>query len=92
MTLNTFHLAGHGGANVTLGIPWLWELLMTASENIKTPMMTLNLIPGISEIKINEFANWFKKLVLNEVVKEIKVDQTLKLLNNDAFKEFKIQL
>jgi DNA-directed RNA polymerase I subunit RPA1 len=21
MTLNTFHLAGHGGANVTLGIP-----------------------------------------------------------------------
>ena len=23
MTLNTFHLAGHGGANVTLGIPRL---------------------------------------------------------------------
>ena len=29
MTLNTFHLAGHGGANVTLGIPRLRELLMT---------------------------------------------------------------
>ena len=28
MTLNTFHLAGHGGANVTLGIPRLREILM----------------------------------------------------------------
>lgn len=29
MTLNTFHLAGHGGANVTLGVPRLKELLTT---------------------------------------------------------------
>lgn len=42
-------MAGHGGANVTLGIPWLREILMTASENIKTPMMTLNLNKGISD-------------------------------------------
>jgi DNA-directed RNA polymerase I subunit RPA1 len=41
MTLNTFHLAGHGGANVTLGIPRLREILMTASKIPKTPMMTL---------------------------------------------------
>lgn len=27
MTLNTFHLAGHGGVNVTLGIPRLKELM-----------------------------------------------------------------
>ena len=39
MTLNTFHLAGHGGANVTLGIPRLRELIMTASARIKTPIM-----------------------------------------------------
>jgi DNA-directed RNA polymerase I subunit RPA1 len=31
MTLNTFHLAGHGAKNVTLGIPRLREILMTAS-------------------------------------------------------------
>ena len=48
MTLNTFHLAGHGGANVTLGIPRLRELLMTASQSIKTPSMTLPLCDGIS--------------------------------------------
>ena len=39
MTLNTFHLAGHGGANVTLGIPRLREIIMTASRNLKTPTM-----------------------------------------------------
>lgn len=35
MTLNTFHLAGHGGANVTLGIPRLREIIMTASKALK---------------------------------------------------------
>lgn len=30
MTLNTFHLAGRGDVNVTLGIPRLREILMTA--------------------------------------------------------------
>lgn len=39
MTLNTFHLAGHGGANMTLGIPRLKEILMTTPTNIKTPVM-----------------------------------------------------
>merc|ERR1719253_487531 len=43
MTLNTFHLAGHGGANVTMGIPRIREIVMTASQNIKTPVMTLPL-------------------------------------------------
>jgi len=41
MTLNTFHLAGHGGGNVTLGIPRLKEILMTTPHNIKTPIMKL---------------------------------------------------
>ncbi|GFP86533.1 DNA-directed RNA polymerase i subunit rpa1 [Phtheirospermum japonicum] len=40
MTLNTFHLAGRGEMNVTLGIPRLQEILMTASRNIKTPILT----------------------------------------------------
>ncbi len=35
MTLNTFHFAGHGEANVTLGIPRLREVLMVASKIIK---------------------------------------------------------
>ncbi|RYH32418.1 hypothetical protein EON65_00540 [archaeon] len=46
MTLNTFHLAGHGGANVTLGIPRLREIIMTASKTLKTPMMVVPLAPN----------------------------------------------
>ncbi len=45
MTLNTFHLAGHGGANVTLGVPRLKELLTT--KNTKQSIMTLPLKKGI---------------------------------------------
>jgi DNA-directed RNA polymerase I subunit RPA1 len=41
MTLNTFHLAGHGAENMTLGIPRLKEILMTTPTNIKTPNMNL---------------------------------------------------
>lgn len=44
MTLNTFHLAGGGGVNVTLGIPRLREILMTASVNPTTPQMSLPLV------------------------------------------------
>ena len=47
MTLNTFHRAGHGVSNVTLGIPWLREIVMTASKNLKTPTMTLPLLPSL---------------------------------------------
>jgi DNA-directed RNA polymerase I subunit RPA1 len=39
MTLNTFHFAGRGEMNVTLGIPRLREILMVASSHIKTPTM-----------------------------------------------------
>ncbi|KFM27291.1 DNA-directed RNA polymerase I subunit rpa1 [Auxenochlorella protothecoides] len=38
MTLNTFHMAGRGEANVTLGIPRLREILMTASPTLATPV------------------------------------------------------
>nr|CAD7199685.1 unnamed protein product [Timema douglasi] len=41
MTLNTFHFAGRGDMNVTLGIPRLREILMMASKTIKTPSMDI---------------------------------------------------
>ena len=41
MTLNTFHFAGRSEMNVTLGIPRLREILMTASPNISTPSMDI---------------------------------------------------
>lgn len=41
MTLNTFHFAGRGEMNVTLGIPRLREILMVASKQQKTPSMDI---------------------------------------------------
>ena len=46
---HTFHLAGRGDMNVTLGIPRLKEILMTASDNIRTPVMKCPLLEHISE-------------------------------------------
>ena len=70
MTLNTFHLAGHGGANVTLGIPRLREILMTASESIKTPSMTLFFKPGHDKVQLKA------KVVLSDVVREVALEQS----------------
>ena len=44
MTLNTFHFAGRGEMNVTLGIPRLREILTVGSANIKTPSMDIPLL------------------------------------------------
>lgn len=48
MTLNTFHFAGRGEMNVTLGIPRLREILTVASANIQTPSMDIPLLVSIS--------------------------------------------
>lgn len=44
MTLNTFHFAGRGEMNVTLGIPRLREILITATPNVQTPSMDIPLL------------------------------------------------
>lgn len=54
MTLNTFHLAGHGGVNVTLGIPRLREIIMTNGANIKTPIMRLFKGKGVKDAKFKQ--------------------------------------
>lgn len=71
LTLNTFHLAGHGSANVTLGIPRLREILMTASATIKTPIMTMP-FNGSKEAAEN-FKNHIQKISFKYLVKKIKI-------------------
>ncbi|WBW72626.1 DNA-directed RNA polymerase I complex large subunit Nuc1 [Schizosaccharomyces osmophilus] len=73
MTLNTFHFAGFGAKNVTLGIPRLREIIMTASANIQTPQMTLRLNDDVSKERSAAFCKEVNKLVLSEVVKQVRV-------------------
>lgn len=67
MTLNTFHMAGRGEANVTLGIPRLREIVMTAAPHIKTPVMTLPVHNGMGTAQASLLANRMRKLRLAEV-------------------------
>ncbi|KAL2160281.1 hypothetical protein VTH06DRAFT_1454 [Thermothelomyces fergusii] len=73
MTLNTFHLAGHSAKNVTLGIPRLREILMTASTKPSTPSMTLVLNEELSEQDGERFAKSISVLPLAHVTKEAVV-------------------
>ena len=66
MTLNTFHMAGRGEANVTLGIPRLRELLQMAARRAKTPVMTLPLRAGAGAERAAALAARMRKLRLAE--------------------------
>ncbi len=77
MTLNTFHLAGHSAKNVTLGIPRLREIVMTASKSISTPHMTLHLIPELDEDGGHRFAKGISKLTMAEVIDKVSVEESI---------------
>lgn len=77
MTLNTFHFAGHGAANVTLGIPRMREIIMTASANIKTPQMTLPILSDITDEQADIFCKSVAKIVLSEIVDKVTVTENV---------------
>lgn len=77
MTLNTFHLAGHSTKNVTLGIPRLREIVMTASRSISTPSMTLHLIPELTEDAGELFAKGITKLSMAEVIDNVQISESI---------------
>ncbi|KAK7895603.1 hypothetical protein WMY93_020928 [Mugilogobius chulae] len=71
MTLNTFHFAGRGEMNVTLGIPRLREILMVASSNIKTPMMS---VPVLGTRKALKKAKTLRKMLTRVYLAELDED------------------
>lgn len=93
MTLNTFHLAGHSAKNVTLGIPRLREILMTASAKISTPSMTLVLNEELSEQDGERFAKSISVLPLAHVTKEAVVRERVgRGVGHALAKSFEIRL
>jgi DNA-directed RNA polymerase I subunit RPA1 len=77
MTLNTFHLAGHSAKNVTLGIPRLREIVMTASAHISTPGMTLYPHPEMPQQDSDKFAKSISRLPLSAVIDNVTVTEKL---------------
>ncbi|KAL0839080.1 hypothetical protein ABMA28_017060 [Loxostege sticticalis] len=75
MTLNTFHFAGRGDMNVTLGIPRLREILMTASAKLKTPNMDIPLRPDVPDIqkKAERLRQKLNRVTVADVLEKIDV-------------------
>ncbi|XP_036786951.2 DNA-directed RNA polymerase I subunit RPA1 isoform X2 [Manis pentadactyla] len=77
MTLNTFHFAGRGEMNVTLGIPRLREILMVASANIKTPMMSVPVFHTKKALKrVKHLKKQLTRVCLGEVLEKIDVQES----------------
>lgn len=81
MTLNTFHFAGRGEMNVTLGIPRLREILMMASKKINTPSMEIPLHEHLKnpEAKANKLKKLLRRTTLADVLEYIEVCDYLDL-------------
>ncbi|XP_060699719.1 DNA-directed RNA polymerase I subunit RPA1 isoform X2 [Hemiscyllium ocellatum] len=80
MTLNTFHFAGRGEMNVTLGIPRLREILMVASANIKTPMMSIPVLNSKKALKkVKKLKKQLTRVCLSEVLHKIEVKDSFQV-------------
>ena len=83
---------GHGAANVTLGIPRLREIVMTASRQPKTPSMTITAARGISADQADTFARRASRLTLSQVVEKVTVEERLTVNNRARRKELTIDI
>ncbi|NXO01139.1 RPA1 polymerase, partial [Rhinopomastus cyanomelas] len=80
MTLNTFHFAGRGEMNVTLGIPRLREILMVASANIKTPTMSVPVYNTKKALKkVKQLKKQLTRVCLAEVLQKVDIEESLRL-------------
>jgi hypothetical protein len=85
-------IAGHGAANVTLGIPRLREIVMTASRKPKTPSMSMVGRKGVSLKDIDTFCKRAGRLTLSQVVDKVTVKETLASSGSSRTKDFTIEL
>jgi hypothetical protein len=89
--LYAFHL-GHGAANVTLGIPRLREIVMTASTKPKTPSMTLPTKSAIPLSFITTFCKRVSRLTLAQVVDNVTVSERLLTSGEMRRTEFTVRM
>lgn len=87
MTLNTFHLAGVGGRNVTLGIPRLREIIMVASKATKTPVITAPLLRHEDGAYLQSM---FKMITLEDCLDKVTVQEMLVTKDHEYKKHVKI--
>merc|ERR1711972_1132574 len=79
MTLNTFHMAGKGELNVTLGVPRLRELIITAKKHSATPVMIIPLLSHGTKYQAEKIIYSLRPLCLAECISSLALskNQTL---------------
>ncbi|CAF0946490.1 unnamed protein product [Didymodactylos carnosus] len=82
MTLNTFHFAGRGEMNVTLGVPRLREILMVASTRINTPMMEVPILTN-SLKKAKKLQKRWSRILFREVISNVSINERLILTKTE---------
>ncbi|KAJ2723213.1 hypothetical protein GGI07_002782 [Coemansia sp. Benny D115] len=96
MTLNTFHLAGFGAKNVTLGIPRLREIVMVASDKISAPIMDIPMLPGVTKEHAEVIAGALTKLTLGDLMDYVEVRERLTAksatIDGRRYRQFTVQL
>lgn len=77
MTLNTFHQAGKGAVNVTLGVPRLKEIIMTAPKQNKTPLIEIEFADhSISDDDAHKVANAFSTFYFKDFLDSYNISET----------------
>ncbi|KAJ1771957.1 hypothetical protein IW140_002938 [Coemansia sp. RSA 1813] len=96
MTLNTFHLAGFGAKNVTLGIPRLREIVMVASDNISAPVMDILMCDGVTRDQAKVISGALTKLTLGDVTDYVEIRESLSAkrdaVNQKRYRKFVVKL
>ncbi|KAF6779193.1 hypothetical protein AHF37_01194, partial [Paragonimus kellicotti] len=91
MTLNTFHFAGRGEMNVTLGIPRLREILMSGSSVISTPCMEVPVRPTNEARRCcMRISKRFYKLKLVEAIR-LPLLETVDYVSDSCTLEFQLE-
>lgn len=90
LTLNTFHLAGHGGVNATMGVPRLREIIMTHGTSSPIITMTFKDKHTISFLKGDTLHSKTIKLGPDETMKACKAlqQQLRKIYLRDVLRSF----
>lgn len=92
MTLNTFHFAGRGEMNVTLGIPRLREILMTASDHIATPNAKIPVLPGTSQERIDAIRRELDRVFLKQVLRNFSFEERINLTTSDCWRRYRLRI
>jgi DNA-directed RNA polymerase I subunit RPA1 len=93
MTLNTFHFAGRGDVNVTLGIPRLREIVMTASPFAKTPVMSVPVLPGAEALAQAKLAAVrLAPATLANILQTVKLQTWIGKANDTAQQHYRLRL